>query len=88
MGEIGLQGRSGWTGRNEDGTEVMMVAGAALGEFPLALEVRQVLRSSGFHHFHWCCRGHGLFVSVQKNNNNTPHTIMNCNIVQDSTSSM
>ena len=92
MGEIGLllagwdrrTGRNGWDGGSMEGPSV---AGAGLGVLPLALDVRLAAGRGSCHHFHWCCRGHGLFVSVQKKIHNTLHTNPNHNIVQDSTKS-
>ena len=46
--------------------EVPTILGAKLGAPSLDIEVRWVVGSGGCHQFHWCCSGHGLFVSVQK----------------------
>ena len=54
------------------------VAIARLGSPLLDLEVRRVAGSGVCHHFHRCCMGSGLFLSVQKNNNITLHTNPNC----------
>ena len=90
MGEIVLLlavwdiriGRTRWDG---GGVEGKALAGAGLGAPALDIEVWQTAGSGGYHHFHWCCRGGGLFVSVQKNNHNIRQTNPNCNIVQDGT---
>ena len=61
-----------------DGMEGMGIAGAVLGDPPLAIDVRRAEMSSGFNKFHECCRGRRVFVSVQKNSHNTLHTNLNC----------
>ena len=86
MGEIFLRG--GWdrrTGWDRGGMEGPMVLGNGSGAPALPFEVRQVSGSGVYHHFHWCCRGSGVFVSVQKNNPHTLYTNQNCKVVQDST---
>ena len=92
MGEIGLllAGWDGWIGQkgwDMCGMEVLEVAGTRSGAPKLTLEVLRAIRSGGCHHFHRCCRGCGVFVSVQQNNHNTLYTNPNCNILQDSTNS-
>ena len=73
--------------KDEGGVEVPTVVGTVSGAPPLGLEVRRLEGSGGCHNFHQCCGGRGVFVSVQKNNNNTLDTKPNCKIVQDSTKS-
>ena len=51
-----------------EGTEV---SGTGSEAPPLALGVRQAAVSGVCHQFNWCCKGGGLFVSVQHNNHNT-----------------
>ena len=43
--------------------------------------------SGGYHHFHWCYRGRGVFVSVLQNIHNMLHTNLKFNMVQDSVNS-
>ena len=55
-----------------------------LGVAPLDIEVRRETGSGGFRHFHWCCGGSKVFLSVHPDNNNILHTNPNWKIVQDS----
>ena len=59
LGEIGLiravRNRStGWNGLEEGDMDGPEVVGPGLGATPFYLEVRQLMGSGGFHHFHWC----------------------------------
>ena len=76
-------GPDGSDGKKEkDGTEGTAVEGSRLGSvLPSDLEVRRLEGSGGCHHFHWNCRGKGVFVLVQKNNNITLHTNLSFKIV-------
>ena len=60
----GLIGRRGQTGRDEGRAGGSTVARDRLGAPPLNLEICRAAGSGGFHQFHWCCRGHIIFVSV------------------------
>ena len=71
----------------QGGMEGPTLPGNRSGAPPLSIEVRRVEVSGGCHQFYRCCRGRGLFLSVQQNNHNTLHTNPNCFLVQDSTKS-
>ena len=65
-----------------------MVVGSGSGVYPLALEVRWLEVSVGYHHFHQHCDGIGVFVSVQKNNADMLHKNPKYKMVKYSENSM
>ena len=73
-GRTGLMVRRDQTGRDEGGTGGFMVSENRSGVPLLDIEVRKMAVSYVCNQFHWCCRGHGVFVSVQKSDHNTLHT--------------
>ena len=54
-----------WTGPEEGGGGGLTVAGDGSVAPPLALEVPRAVVIGGFHQLHWCCRGCGVYVSIQ-----------------------
>ena len=72
----------GRDGRDKVGYRFTMVAYVGSVEVPFSDEVRQGTERDGRHYFYWCCRGRGVFVSLQLDGNNTLHTNLNCKMVQ------
>ena len=71
MGNIGIlwSGQDGQTVRGEGGMVEPMLGGAGSGTAPLYIEVLWVTGSGSCHHFHWRCRGQGVFMSLQEQKN-------------------
>ena len=93
MVEIGLikailYRRTKQTRGDRCGMEGPTVTGAVLEAPPLSLVVRRVVGIGSYHHFHRCCSGCGVFVSVQQYINNKLHTNPNCKILKYSAHSV